>query len=163
MKANTMIILEHSSGHIGEIVMAPELLGLYSGDSVGTHTPDSAAPWIMEGVLTHIYNRVCQIWRDQISLIHEDHARLEDLVFDDPSDERRAAEVWTMLEYLHDMEKLVNRHEALIDGFEEYYGQFTEREENQDWLQNTKDEFKELGSDIRKDYVEPLNSLIDLA
>jgi hypothetical protein len=161
-KANTMIIFEYSSGKIGEIVKAPELLDLYSGHSVGGHTLDSAAPWIMEGVLNHIYDRVFQIWQDQISSIHEDHARLEDRVFDDPSNERLATEVWTMLEYLHDMAKLLNRHEALIDGFQENWGYFTERDNEQDWLDSTIGEPADLGNEIQKDYIEPLTSLIDL-
>jgi len=161
-KANTMIIFEYSSGKVGEIVNAPELLALYSAHSVGEHTRESVAAWIMEGVLIHIYDRVFQIWRDQISLIHEDHARLEDRVFDDPSNERHAREVWTMLEYLHDMVKLVNRHEALIDGFQENFGYFAERDEEQEWLDNTIAELADLGNEIQEDYIEPLNSMIDL-
>jgi hypothetical protein len=160
-KANTMIIFECSSGRVGEIVNAPELLGLYSGESVGS-TPESAATWIMEGVLIHIFDRISQVWRDQISLIHEDHTRLEEKVFDDPSNERHASEVWTMLEYLHDMAKLVNRHEALVGGFEENYGYFAERDEAQEWLDDMIGELAELGNEIQKDYIEPLNSMVDL-
>ncbi|KIW92260.1 uncharacterized protein Z519_07244 [Cladophialophora bantiana CBS 173.52] len=139
-KRDTIIICEYSSGEAGEIVSANVLLGLNPGPfatpspgdgeeekpildrKVCTSTPT------LQAVLSHIFDGLYQLWRDQIALIHEPHASLEDHIYAHPSDSSRARDVWAMSQRLHNMLKLVNRHSKVIEAVQDDFAVFAETE-----------------------------------
>ncbi|KIX92122.1 uncharacterized protein Z520_12115 [Fonsecaea multimorphosa CBS 102226] len=212
-KRDTIIICEYSSGEAGEIVSANVLLGLNPGafppppTPTSTASPDDeeendddntttaldprqrASTPTLQAVLSHIFDGLYQLWRDQIALIHEPHASLEDHIYAHPSDSSRARDVWGMSQRLHNMLKLVNRHSKVIEAVQDDFAVFAEMEKFQDgggggtekkrdgsgggrrgrtsnsgstWLTPLLDDFEVLADNIGTDYLEPLDYMIDL-
>ncbi|OQU93976.1 hypothetical protein CLAIMM_00404 isoform 1 [Cladophialophora immunda] len=200
-KRDTIIICEYSSGEAGEIVSANVLLGLNPGtfpppgssekEEETTTTSDrrrrSASTPTLQAVLSHVFDGLYQLWRDQIALIHEPHAALEDHIYAHPSDSSRARDVWGMSQRLHNMLKLVNRHSKVVEAVQDDFAVFAEMEKYQDgggaersdgfgdrdrssvgggsrstWLTPLLDDFEVLAENIGTDYLEPLEHMIDL-
>ncbi|EXJ74411.1 uncharacterized protein A1O5_02707 [Cladophialophora psammophila CBS 110553] len=139
-KRDTIIICEYSSGEAGEIVSANVLLGLNPGPFPTPRSGDGeeakpildrnvcASTPTLQAVLSHIFDGLYQLWRDQIALIHEPHASLEDHIYAHPSDSSRARDVWAMSQRLHNMLKLVNRHSKVIEAVQDDFAVFAEME-----------------------------------
>jgi CorA-like Mg2+ transporter protein len=162
-RGNLMIISEYSSGEVGEIVSTQDLLTLNPGSSVAPGTTNEQAPIsAAQSIIIHIFGRVCQIWRRQIALIHDEHADLEDHIYEQPADGSRAGNVWAMSQHLHGMLKLMNRHAKIIEAIQEDFHLFVGNERTQDWLDETIEEFAQLSNDLSTDYLEPLEHMIDL-
>ncbi|OAP63872.1 hypothetical protein AYL99_03099 [Fonsecaea erecta] len=148
-KRDTIIICEYSSGEAGEIVSANVLLGLNPGalfpppapfafspgaqeDTRKTPAPvvdttrRSASTPTLQAVLSHVFDGLYQLWRDQIALIHEPHAALEDHIYAHPADSSRARDVWAMSQRLHNMLKLVNRHSKVVEAVQDDFAVFAE-------------------------------------
>jgi hypothetical protein len=160
---NTIIISEYSSGEVGEIVSTPSLMTLDTGTmAIPSNPSDQAEISATQSCIVHILSRIWQIWHHQISLIHDEHANLEDHVYEAPADGSRAANVWAMSQHLHDMLKLMNRHAKVIEAIQEDFQLFAESADEQRWLDQTIDEFAQLSNDLSTDYLEPLEHMIDL-
>ena len=181
-KRDTVIICEYSSGETGEIVSANALLGLNPGfvarrpvsdiekySSASDRASNPSTP-TLQAVLSHVFDGMYQLWRDQIALIHEPHASLEDHIYAHPSDSSRARDVWAMSQRLHNMLKLINRHSKVIEAVHDDFGIFTEVELDEDdtktsrtdWLTPLLDDFEVLAENIVTDYLQPLENMIDL-
>ncbi len=185
-KRDTIVICEYSSGEAGEIVSANVLLGL-------NPEPDAPpAPWdfrhphpqaqapktptsvvTLQMALSHIFDGLYQLWRDQIALIHEPHAALEDHIYAHPSDSSCARDVWAMSQRLHNMLKLVNRHSKVIEAVQDDFAVFAEIERKEgvkdvtvndrvNWLTPLLDDFEVLAENLVTDYLQPLEHMIDL-
>jgi ribosomal protein S15P/S13E len=187
-KRDTIIICEYSSGEAGEIVSANVLLGLNPGhisapssSTQGTPPSSFEAPEIrsfastptLQAVLSHIFDGMYHLWHNQIALIHEPHASLEDHIYAHPSDSSRARDVWAMSQRLHNMMKLVNRHSKIIEAVQDDFVIFAEMErkdgekqddanERMNWLTSLLDDFEVLAENISTDYLQPLEHMIDL-
>ncbi|RMZ86287.1 hypothetical protein DV736_g6487, partial [Chaetothyriales sp. CBS 134916] len=156
----TIIISEFSSAGTGEIINAGPLLGLDVSQRGSTrpHAVIQAIEYIME----HVVSGILQLWDTQIDLLHEPHVELEDYIWSQPADSSRAREVWAMSRRLHTMVKLINRHAKLIQFVQEDFRVFAERSEDQSWLDEKLNHFAQLSENIRVDYIEPLEGMIDL-
>ncbi|RMZ74877.1 hypothetical protein DV737_g5646, partial [Chaetothyriales sp. CBS 132003] len=159
-KYPTVIISECSWAGTGEIISAGPLLGLDVSQK-GAARPHAVIQAI-EYILEHTVSGIRQLWDSQIDLLHEPHVELEDYIWSRPADSSRAMEVWAMSQRLHTMVKLINRHAKLIEFVQEDFGVFAERSEKQIWLDEQLDHFTQLSENIRVDYVEPLEGMIDL-
>jgi hypothetical protein len=167
---NIMVISEYSSGEVGEIISTNALMTATPPTHVVSSKldetgmlDDQAAISTIQSSVMHIFSQVCQIWRSQILLIHDEHADLEDDIYEQPADGRRAGNVWAMSQHLHNMLKLMNRHAKIVQAIQEDFQQFIGGEEEQDWLDQSIDEFGQLSHDLMTDYLEPLEHMIDLA
>ncbi|KIX01531.1 uncharacterized protein Z518_09257 [Rhinocladiella mackenziei CBS 650.93] len=159
-KHDTIIVCEYSSGEVGEVVRASALLGLDPVDTVKDRS--LASVFVLQGVMTHVFEGLYQIWREQIALIHEPHATLEDHIYSHPADASRARDVWALSQRLHGMLKLVNRHSKVIETVQEDFFTLAEWKEQGEWLGHVLDDFELLADNIRTDYLEPLEHMIDL-
>ncbi|KIW65039.1 hypothetical protein PV04_07326 [Phialophora macrospora] len=173
-KRDTVIICEYSSGEAGEIVSGNFLLGLNPEPAAVTTvcSPPTSIP-TLQAVLSHVFDGLYQLWRDQIALIHEPHALLEDHIYAHPSDSSRARDVWAMSQRLHNMLKLVNRHSKVIEDVQDDFAVFSEGAHDSDeangaaagrikWLTPVLDDFEVLADNIVTDYLQPLEHMIDL-
>jgi Mg2+ and Co2+ transporter CorA len=129
--------------------------------TVANHS-DQAEILTTQCCIVHILSRISQIWHHQVSLIHDEHANLEDHIYEAPADGSRAANVWAMSQHLHDMLKLMNRHAKVIEAIQEDFQLFAESADEQVWLVRTIEEFAQLSNDLSTDYLEPLEHMIDL-
>ena len=159
-KRDTIIICEYSSGESGEVVSASVLLGLHPVDTASN--PVFASAPAIQGIVSHVFEGLFQLWREQIALIHEPHAELEDHIYSQPADSSRARDVWALSQQLHNMLKLVNRHSKVIEAVQDDFEIFAERQDQQTWLDHVLDDFETLAENIRTDYLEPLEHMIDL-
>jgi Mg2+ and Co2+ transporter CorA len=123
---------------------------------------DQAEILATQSCIVHILGRIWQIWHHQISLIHDEHANLEDHVYEAPADSSCAANIWAMSQHLHDMLKLMNRHAKVIEAIQEDFQLFAEIADEQRWLDQTIDDFAQLSNDLSTDYLEPLEHMMDL-
>ena len=182
-KRDTIVICEYSSGEgeAGEIVSANVLLGLNpepppAWDYRNPHRPAPRTPTsviTLQMALSHIFDGLYLLWRDQIALIHEPHAALEDHIYAHPSDSSCARDVWAMSQRLHNMLKLVNRHSKVIEAVQDDFAVFAEIERKEgakhvvvndraNWLTPLLDDFEGLAENIVTDYLQPLEHMIDL-
>ena len=160
-KIPTIVVCESSAGGAGEVVSIAPLLGL----DITTRSSDPPAEAInqtFENILSNILDGILRLWEQQITLLHEPHAELEDYIWSRPADSSRARDVWSMSQRLHTMLKHVNRHEKVLEAIQEDFQLFSERQEKQQWLHHTLHEFEHLSETIRSDYLEPLEHMIDL-
>ena len=161
---NVMIICEYSSDEVGEITSTHALMTPDARQTINiTNQEDSAAISVVQNTIIHIFSRVCQIWRGQVVLLHDEHADLEDHIYEQPADGSRAGNIWAMSQHLHEMLKLINRHAKIIEAVQEDFGLFLGSEREQNWLDHTITEFAQLSHDLSTDYLEPLKHMIDLA
>jgi hypothetical protein len=161
---NVMIICEYSSGEVGEITSTHALMTPDLSHSLNIpNQDDSAALSVVQNTIIHIFSRVCQIWRGQVVLLHDEHADLEDHIYEQPADGSRAGNIWAMSQHLHEMLKLINRHAKIIEAVQEDFRSFLGSEREQDWLDHTINEFAQLSHDLSTDYLEPLKHMVDLA
>jgi Mg2+ and Co2+ transporter CorA len=172
-KRDTIIVSEYSSGEAGEIVSANALLSL-SPDTSATIGEDRRAATTratLQLALSHVFDGLYNLWLDQIALIHEPHAMLEDHIYAHPSDSSRARDIWAMSQRLNNMLKLANRHSKVIEAVQDDFVTFAELDklsteelplERRKWLHAILDDFEVLSENIECDYLEPLQILIDL-
>jgi len=78
-------------------------------------------------ILIDVLDRVRQIWKHQLSQIHDEYAELEDCVYEESTEASHARQVWAMSQHLGNMLKLANRHAKLT---QEDLKVFAERGEN---------------------------------
>jgi ribosomal protein S15P/S13E len=187
-RRDTIIVCEYSSGEAGEIVSANVLLGLNPdltprGPTTNINKPltssspnhsaaSSASLPTLQAVLSHIVDGLFHLWRDQIALIHEPHAALEDHIYAHPADASCARDVWALSQRLHNMLKLINRHSKVVEAVHDDFRYFAERDggdagddsddEGQEWLTPLLDDFEVLGENLMTDYLQPLENMIDL-
>jgi ribosomal protein S15P/S13E len=172
-KRDTVIICEYSSGEAGEIVSGNVLLGLNPEPAAAGRLASPTSVPTLQAVLSHVFDGLYQLWRDQIALIHEPHALLEDHIYAHPSDSSRARDVWAMSQRLHTMLKLVNRHSKVIEDVQDDFTVFSEGEHDNDeangtvagrtkWLTPVLDDFEVLADNLVTDYLQPLEHMIDL-
>ncbi|EXJ56554.1 hypothetical protein A1O7_06898 [Cladophialophora yegresii CBS 114405] len=126
-RRDTVIICEYSSGEAGEIVSGNVLLGLNPERERALPQNATSIP-TLQAVLSHVFDGLYQLWRDQIALIHEPHALLEDHIYAHPSDSSCAPDVWAMSQRLHNMLKLVNRHSKVVEAVQDDFAIFSEGE-----------------------------------
>ncbi|ETI26419.1 hypothetical protein G647_03196 [Cladophialophora carrionii CBS 160.54] len=188
-RSDTVIICEYSSGEAGEIVSGNVLLGLYPERERAPSRNATSIP-TLQAVLSHVFDGLYQLWRDQIALIHEPHALLEDHIYAHPSDSSCAPDVWAMSQRLHNMLKLVNRHSKVVEAVQDDFAIFSEGEHGYErnyedaigtgigtgtgtgtstgtssnkWLTPLLDDFEMLAENIVTDYLQPLEHMIDLS
>ena len=160
--ASTPTIIMCESSAVSEVVSLRPLLGLDNPSRLSDE-PHIAITHAFESILLHILDGIPRLWKQQIELLHEPHADLEDSIWSQPADSSRAREVWSMSQRLHTMLKHVDRHQKVVEAVQEDFSIFAERPHGgEEWLGRTLDEFDSLGETIRVDYIEPLKHLIDL-
>lgn len=166
-RRDTVIVCEYSSGEAGEIVSASALLGLSpepasDSDSDPNSKRTASSTPALQAVTGHIFDGLYQLWGEQVALVHEPHAELEDHIYAQPADSSRARDVWAMSQRLHTMLKLVNRHSKVIEAVQDDFAVLAERADKQVWLHHVLDDFEMLADNLRTDYLEPLENMIDL-
>jgi hypothetical protein len=157
---DTVILCEYSSVDIGEIVNTGALLALnpvkYGSDN------SFASASAIESITRQILEEVHLIWRYKIAAVHEPHAELEDAIYSQPANPHHARYVWAMSKRLHGMVKLVNRHLKIVETIQEDFQPFSERSEEQDFLDHILEDLGQLADTIRVDYLDPLEHMIDM-
>lgn len=159
---NTILIYENSHDDCEEIIQGQGLLDLEWKASTTDKDSDAALVRTMEIILQHILIKVLRAWRKQLALLSIQHAQLEDRVYDLPSDDSHATELWAMSKYLWSMAKLVNRHSNLIEDVQEHFNQFAERSNDYDWLDDILRDFRQASVTIQDDFIRPTEHMIDL-
>ncbi len=159
---NPILIYENSHDDCEEIIQGQGLLDLEWKASNTDKESDAALVRTMEHILLHIFTKVLRAWRKQLALLSIQHGQLEDRVYDQPSDDSHATELWAMSKYLWSMAKLVNRHSNLIEDVQEHFNQFAERSNDHDWLDDILRDFRQASVTIQDDFIRPTEHMIDL-
>jgi len=163
-KSNTVLIYESSSAEQPQIVNALQLqnLELHHSGSSNEWARNPHPVFATENVLTSILDNILKAWRRQITKLSVQHALLEDRVYERPSDDRHAGELWSMSQHALEMAKMVNRHSTVCQDVQEYFNHFAERDEKEGWLGNVLKGFRQTSVSIREDFIAPTDYMIDL-
>jgi hypothetical protein len=163
-KANTVLIYESTSGRQSQIIDALKLqsLELRHPGSTDEWAATPSAIIATENVLTNVLDSILKAWRRQITKLSVQHERLEDQVYERPSDDSHAGGLWGMSQHALEMAKLVNRHYALCQDVREYFNYFAEREEDNGWLEDVLKGFRQTSDTIKDDFINPTDYMIDL-
>lgn len=114
-------------------------------------------------ILGDIFHALAGVWEDLLGYASEHIALLEDRIYEDPSDESRAPDLWTNQAAWLKVNKVMSLH---IDIIAELQGHLTEMSEDEErrepWLGTNTREFQRLAHSIEEDLIQPTNNLIDL-
>jgi hypothetical protein len=163
-KANTVLICESASGEQAPIIDALKL------QTLELHHPGSTDEWAAtpaviiatENVLSSVLDSILKAWRRQINKLSVQHALLEDHVYERPSDDSHAGEIWAMSQHALEMAKLASRHSTLCQDVQEYFNYFAERDDGNAWLEVVLKGFRQMSVSVRDDFIDPTNYMIDL-
>jgi hypothetical protein len=163
-KANTVLICESTSGEQAPIIDALKLqtLELHHPGSTDEWAATPAAIIATENVLSSVLDSILKAWRRQINKLSVQHALLEDHVYERPSDDSHASEIWAMSQHALEMAKLASRHSTLCQDVQEYFNYFAERDDGNAWLEVVLKAFRQMSISVRDDFIDPTNYMIDL-
>ncbi|KPI45620.1 uncharacterized protein AB675_371 [Cyphellophora attinorum] len=160
----TILIARYSGTNTNDVLsMAAALLSL---DNISAPDLSTAIIKVTQDIVLQITEGIQRLWHQQVHLLHEPHAELEDHIFSQPSDPSRAREIWAMSQRLHEILKLLNRHTSLIEDVQDDFRTFAERFDSEDdddeWLDPTLATLTDLSEAIDVDYVQPMDRMMDL-
>lgn len=159
---NTIIIYEAAPADSGDFVLNadPGRLGQRTPHATDDDEPEVFA--VMESVISSVFERVLDVWNHEVALLDVQYSTLEDQIYERPSDDTHAGELWAFSKRVLEMEKLVKFHSILLEDVEASFDNFAERTEPTEWLEQTSKDFEQLGKAILDDFIVPTEHMIDL-
>lgn len=162
-QANTIIIYEASPADSDDFFLSSQ-----SHRLAGQRTPnflpaDEPEPFtVMQDVIARVFERVLDVWNQEVAILDVQYSTLEDQIYERPSDDTHASELWAFSKRVLEMEKLVKFHSILLEEVEDSFDGFAGRAEPTEWLEQTSKDFEQLGKAIQDDFIVPTEHMIDL-
>lgn len=116
----------------------------------------------MEKILENVFASALETWKKQVALLEVQYTSLEDRVYELPSDDSHAGELWAISKHLLEMSNLVTFHSDLIKDVQEGFNNFRRPDGEDRWLDDTVKDIEQLGSTIQKVLIQPTDHLLDL-
>ncbi|KAK4556046.1 hypothetical protein LTR86_006742 [Recurvomyces mirabilis] len=121
-------------------------------------------------VLADVFHGLGVVWEEFLAAATNHVNILEDKVYENPSDESRAPELWTNQAAWLKVDKVMWIHQDLIKEMQTHMRELAEVEVDEgeepiqppDWLASTPAEYDKLGHSVQEDLVQPTNNLSDL-
>ncbi|KAF2478000.1 uncharacterized protein BDR25DRAFT_338695 [Lindgomyces ingoldianus] len=119
----------------------------------------------MDFILRDIFKALAFTWEKYLNICETHVSILEDKIYDNPSDESRAPELWTNSSLWLKVERLLYIHSGIIREMRSYLRELAEGEdprENDLWLGSASDELDKLTTQFQEGVIKPTTSLSDL-
>ncbi|KAI9815160.1 MAG: hypothetical protein M1832_005562 [Thelocarpon impressellum] len=170
---NAIIIFENSaSGSIADTCI-PARTGWESkwrrlpfylaNESRDISTEKQLAIECMKIITQDVFKAVAEGWDAVLDLSYTHVSVLEDKIYDQPADESRAPELWTNSSQWLKVEKLLSIHADVIKELRGHLFELTDDEApDNEWLDESPDDFQRLGNLAQEDLVKPTANLADL-
>ncbi|QIW96539.1 hypothetical protein AMS68_002057 [Peltaster fructicola] len=114
-------------------------------------------------IMSDVFHALAGVWEDFLGHASEHVALLEDKIYEDPTDESRAPELWTNQAAWLKVDKVMYLHRDILSELQGHLTEMSEDTERREpWLTGNGREFERLAHAIQEDLMQPTNNLIDL-
>lgn len=117
---------------------------------------------ILSAVIQLIFDTIAGKWSVYVRSMHNHIAALEEIIYDQPADDRRALALWSISKQLLKAERLMRFHVLLLENVQRDLADFTGNLTRPDWLEENLTEFKRLSSEVEEMLKKPVANMVDL-
>lgn len=117
---------------------------------------------ILSATIQLIFDTIAGKWSDYILTMHNYIVALEEIIYDQPADDRRAPTLWSISKQLLQAERLMKFHVLLLENIQRDLISLTRNETHPDWLGQNLSEFNRLSSEIEETLKKPIAHMVDL-
>ena len=138
---------------------------LISGRGAWQHLYDDLevvdAP-ILSAIIQLIFDTIAGKWSAYVLSMHNHIAALEEIIYDQPADDRRAPALWSISKQLLQAERLMKFHMLLLENVQRDLTDLTGNSKHPDWLGQNLNEFNRLSSEVEEMLKKPVANMVDL-
>ena len=138
---------------------------LISGRAAWQHLCDDLevmdAP-ILSAVIQLIFDTIAEKWSAYVLSMYNHIAALEEIIYDQPADDRRAPALWSISKQLLQAERLMKFHTLLLENVQRDLTDLTGNSKHPDWLGQNLIEFNRLSSEVEEMLKKPVANMVDL-
>ncbi|KAF2834849.1 hypothetical protein M501DRAFT_943318 [Patellaria atrata CBS 101060] len=116
----------------------------------------------MDLILKDIFKRLSHAWEKYLDRCETHVGILEDKIYENPADESRAPELWQNGNLWLKVEKLVYIHIDVAKEIKNEIKALVNDDSQDEWLENTVEDFEKLANLVQEDLVKPTANLSDL-
>ena len=138
---------------------------LISGRGVWQQLHDDLEPLknpILSATIQLIFDTIARKWSDYILSMHNHVVALEEIIYDQPADDKRAPVLWSISKQLLQAERLMKFHVLLLENVQRDLIDLTENTTRPDWLGQNLSEFNRLSSEVEETLKKPVAHMVDL-
>ena len=117
---------------------------------------------ILSATIQLIFETIAGKWSVYVRSMHNHIVALEEIVYDQPADDRRAPALWSISKQLLQAERLMKFHVLLLENVQRDLADFTGNLTHPDWLEENLTEFKRLSSEVEEMLKKPVANMVDL-
>ena len=117
---------------------------------------------ILSAIIQLIFDTIAGKWSAYVLSMHNHIAALEEIICDEPADDRRAPALWGISKQLLQAERLMKFHVLLLENVQRDLTDLTGNKTRPDWLGQNLAEFNRLSSEIEEMLKKPVASMVDL-
>ena len=109
-----------------------------------------------------IFDTIAGKWSDFILSMHTYIVAFEEIIYDQPADDRRAPALWRVSKQLLQAERLIKFHILLLEVVQRDLTDITGNAKGTDWLGQNLSDFKRLSSEVEETLKKPVAHMVDL-
>ena len=117
---------------------------------------------ILSATIQLIFDAIAGKWSVYVRSMHNYIAALEEIVYDQPADDRRAPALWSISKQLLQAERLMKFHVLPLENVQRDLTDFTGNATRPDWLEENLTDSKRLSSEVEEMLKKPVANMVDL-
>ena len=138
---------------------------LISGRGVWQHLYDDLEvvdTSTLSATIQLIFDTIAGKWSAYVLSMHNHIAALEEIIYDQPADDRRAPALWSISKQLLQAERLMKFHVLLLENVQRDLTDLTGNTTRPSWLGQNLAEFSRLSSEVEEMLKKPVANMVDL-
>ena len=117
---------------------------------------------LLSATIRLIFDTVAEKWSDYILSMHNYVVALEEIIYDQPADDRQAPVLWSISKQILQAERLMKFHVLLLENVQRDLTDLTRNTARPDWLGQNLSEYKRLSSEVEETLKKPVAHMVDL-
>ena len=117
---------------------------------------------ILSAIIQLIFDTIAGKWSAYVLSMHNHIVALEEIIYDQPADDRRAPALWSISKQLLQAERLMKFHMLLLENVQTDLTDLTGNSKHPDWLGQNLNEFNRLSSEVEEMLKKPVANMVDL-
>ena len=117
---------------------------------------------IVSAIIQLLFDTIAGKWSAYVLSMHNHIAALEEIIYDQPADDRRAPVLWSISKQLLQAERLMKFHMLLLENVQRDLTDLIGNSKHPDWLGQNLNEFNRLSSDVEEMLKKPVANMVDL-
>ena len=117
---------------------------------------------LLSAIIQLIFDTITGKWSAYVLSMHNHIATLEEIIYDQPADDRRAPALWGISKQLLQAERLMKSHVLLLENVQRDLTDLTGNTTRPNWLGQNLAEFNRLSSEVEETLKKPVANMVDL-